>query len=588
MKKKKVSCRQIFPGSMWPDLSTQYAKKTVIIKMRHFFCGFIFLGTVLASCGKKSSTTPPPPSPPPALSSKSVTVNGNTIASITNNINVTPAIKFSFSAPLDHTSVSSNFSFADKSGAPVAFSSTYTNGDSAVIIQPSAPLNFITKYVVAVSTALKSKAGGSLQTAISFNFATQIDSTDKFPRIADDALLNLIQQQTFKYFWDFGHPVSGMALDRNTSGDVVTTGGSGFGVMSIIAATSRNFITRAEGLQRINTIVSFLKNNCTRYHGAFSHWINGTTGTTIPFSANDDGADLVETSLLMEGLLCARQYFNTSDANEVSLRANINVLWDGIEWNWFRQGGQNVLYWHWSSTYSFQINQQVKGWNEALIVYVLAASSTTDSISKIVYDNGWASNGAIKNGNTYYGIQLPLGPDLGGPLFFSHYSFMGINPHDLTDSYANYFTQNTSHALINYNYCVANPQNFNGYSTVNWGLTASDDDISGYDAHAPGNDDGVITPSAAISSLPYTPVQSMNALKFFYYTLGDKLWKQYGFVDAFNLNDTWFANSFLAIDQGPEIVMIENYRSSLLWNLFMSCPEIKRGMKQLGFQSPNL
>jgi hypothetical protein len=589
MKKTKAVYRQIFPGNIWLNLSMEYAKKTVIIKRNHFFWGFIFLGTMLGGCGKKSSTTPPPPPPPPpALSSKSVTVNGNTIASINNNINVSPAIKFSFSAPLDHTSVSSNFSFADKSGAAVTFSSTYINSDSTVVIQPSAPLNYITKYVVAVSTALKSKAGGALQTGISVNFATQIDSTDKFPRVADDALLNLVQQQTFKYFWDFGHPVSGMALDRNTSVDVVTTGGTGFGVMSIIAAVSRNFITRTEGLQRINTIVSFLKNNCTRYHGAFSHWINGTTGTTVPFSTTDDGADLVETSLLMEGLLCARQYFNTSDANEVSLRANINVLWNGIEWNWFRQGGQDVLYWHWSPTYSFQINQPVKGWNEALIVYALAASSNMDSIPKIVYDNGWASNGGMKNGNTYYGIQLPLGPDLGGPLFFSQYSFLGINPHDLTDAYANYFTQNTDQSLIDYNYCISlSPDTF-GYSTVNWGLTASDDDISGYDAHAPGNDDGVITPSAAISSLPYTPVQSMNALKFFYYTLGDKLWKQYGFVDAFNLNDTWFADSFLAIDQGPQVVMIENYRSGLLWNLFMSCPEIKRGMKQLGFQSPNL
>ena len=234
------------------------------------------------------------------------------------------------------------------------------------------------------------------------------------------------------------------------------------------------------------------------------------------------------------------------------------------------------------------MNVQVKGWNEALIVYALAASSNTDSIPKIVYDNGWSSNGGMKNGNTFYGIKLPLGPNLGGPLFFSQYSFLGINPHDLTDAYANYFTQNTAHSLINYNYCVANPQHFNGYSTAVWGLTASDDNLNFYSAHSPTNDDGVISPTAAISSLPYTPEQSMNALRFFYYKLGDKLFKQYGFIDAFNLSDYWFADSFLAIDQGPQIVMIENYRSGLLWNLFMSCPEIKRGMRNLGFQSPNL
>jgi len=397
-----------------------------------------------------------------------------------------------------------------------------------------------------------------------------------------------VQKQTLKYFWDFGHPVSGMARERNTSGDLVTTGGTGFGVMSIIAGINRNFISKEEGLQRINTIVDFLKNKATKYHGAFAHWINGATGATIPFSQKDNGADLVETSLLMQGLLCARQYFNSAAANEVLLRKNINELWDGIQWNWFRNGGQNVLYWHWSPDYNFDMNMQVKGWNEALIVYALAASSNTDSIPKIVYDNGWASNGGMKNRNSYYGIKLPLGPNLGGPLFFSHYSFLGINPHDLTDAYTNYFTQNTAHSLINYNYCTANPQRFNGYSPSIWGLTASDDNLNFYAAHSPTNDDGVISPTAAISSLPYTPDESMNALRFFYYKLGDKLFKEYGFIDAFNLSDYWFADSFLAIDQGPQIVMIENYRSGLLWNLFMSCPEIKRGMKNLGFQSPNL
>jgi len=550
----------------------------------------ILASILLGSCGKKSSGSTPIITPPPSsLSTKLITLNGKQEISLDYNINTTPLIKFSFSAPIDHASVNNSFSFVSSvGGTSVSFNATYSNGDSVVVLQPTSALNFLNKYTITAATTLKSKAGGSLASAASLSFITQIDSSDKFSRLSDSALLDLVQQQTFKYFWDFGHPVSGMARERNTSADVVTTGGTGFGVMSIIVGINRNFITRTEGLQRISTIVNFLTGNCTRYHGAFSHWINGATGATVPFSQYDDGGDLVETSLLMQGLLCARQYFNTADANEVSLRANINTLWNGIEWNWFRQNAQDVLYWHWSPNYNFQINQQITGWDEALIVYVLAASSNTDSIPRIVYDNGWAQNGGMKNGNTYYGIQLPLGPNLGGPLFFSHYSFLGINPHDLTDSYANYFTQNTNHSLINYNFCVANPNGFYGYSSTNWGLTASDDDISGYSAHAPDNDDGVITPSAAISSLPYTPVQSMSALKFFYYTLGDKLWKQYGFVDAFNLKDLWFADSFLAIDQGPEIVMIENYRTGLLWNLFMSCSEIKRGMKQLGFQSPNL
>jgi len=291
---------------------------------------------------------------------------------------------------------------------------------------------------------------------------------------------------------------------------------------------------------------------------------------------------------MMQGLLCARQYFNSnSDSSEINLRTAINNLWNGVDWNWYRNGGQNVLYWNWSPDFNFVINVPVKGWNEALITYVLAASANSDSIPKIVYDNGWAQNGGMINGKSFYGITLPLGPDYGGPLFFAHYSFLGINPNTLTDAYANYWTQDTAHSRINFLHCVANPGFFNGYSASCWGLTASDEQ-NGYSAHSPTNDNGTIAPTAAISSLPYTPVESLNALRFFYYKLGDKLWSQYGFIDAFNLTNVWFASDCLAIDQGPQIIMIENYRTGLLWNLFMSCPEVKRGMKQLGFMSPNL
>lgn len=544
-----------------------------------------------AGCSKKTDTVAPPS--PPASGSfliSSLKINGRSAdkSHIFFQVNFNPLISISFSAAVDPNSVANNISLNKDGGAATALNITYSNNDSTIEIKPSNTLNGISKYVLNVSTALQSKQKVVLPANSTFNLITAIDSTDKNPRVSDSVLLDIVQKQTFRYFWDFGHPVSGMARERNTSGDVVTTGGTGFGVMSILVGINRNFISRSQGLQRVQTIVDFLQNKCTRFHGAFSHWINGSTGATIPFSQQDDGADLVETSFLMEGLLCARQYFNSTSNDEMNLRNSINNLWNGIEWNWFRNGGQNVLIWHWSPDYNFDINMQIKGWNEALMVYVLAAASNTDSIPRIVYDNGWASNGAMRNGNTFYNVILPLGPDLGGPLFFSHYSFLGINPHDLTDAYANYLGQNTAQSLINYNYCVANPQGFNGYSNSVWGLTASDDNISSYSAHSPSNDDGVISPTAAISSLPYTTVQSMNALRFFYYTLGDKLFQQYGFIDAFNLSDAWFADSFLAIDQGPEIVMIENYRTGLLWNLFMSCPEIKRGMKQLGFQSPSL
>ncbi len=533
------------------------------------------------SCKKSSEPDPLPPPPPPSFSFSSLKVNGSFTGFTYEGINTTPVIKFSFSAPLDQASATGAINF---SGVPVTTS--FENGDSTLVVRPAAPLEYLKKYSVTVGTTLKSKAKGSLQSAVSINLLTSIDSSDKFPQISDDALLTLVQQQTFKYFWDFGHNVSGLARERNTSGDLVTSGGSGFGVMSIITGVHRNFITRAQGFERMQKIVSFLKNTAQKFHGAFPHWLSGTTGNVIPFSTKDNGADLVETSYLIQGLLCARQFFNGGDAAETQLRADINTIWQGVEWSWFRKNNENVLYWHWSPNYNWEMNHPIKGWNEALITYVLAASSPTYSIPKVVYDNGWASNGNMANNNSYYGIQLPLGPPWGGPLFFAHYSFLGINPEQLVDAYANYWTQNRNHTLINYNYCKANPKGHYGYSELNWGLTASDDHQHGYMAHDPNNDNGVISPTAALSSMPYTPVESMNALRFFYYKLGDRIWKQYGFVDAFSMKDAWFADSFLAIDQGPIIVMIENHRSKLLWNLFMSCPEVKTGLTALGFTSP--
>jgi hypothetical protein len=373
-----------------------------------------------------------------------------------------------------------------------------------------------------------------------------------------------------------------MARERNSSGDVVTTGGTGFGIMAIPVAVERKFITREQGLSRVQIIVDFLTSKAGHYHGAFSHWMNGNTGAVVPFGSNDNGADIVETSYMMMGLLTVRQYFNGSGTAETSLRTGINNLWNNVEWDWFRKDGGNILFWNWSPDYGWAVNVGVRGWNECLITYVIAASSTTHSIPKIVYDYGFANNGSIKNNNSYFGILLPLGQAFGGPLFFEQYSFLGINPTNLSDAYADYHIQTVNHSRINFEYCRNNPKNYYGYSNLCWGLTASDIN-GGYTASSPTNDVGVIAPTAAISSMPFTPQESMQALKFFYYQMGDKLWGQYGFYDAFNLHNIWFADSFLAIDQGPQIGMIENYRTGLLWNLFMSCPEVQAGLTKLGF-----
>ena len=562
-----------------------------MIRMNKWIFLLPFSVFLFAVCKKSKTVNPPPPAD---FSLNASSINGKAYTSAVYNINTQPIIKFQFSAAINTTTVASNISLQNlTSGIVVSCNYSYTNHDSIVLVQPQQPLVNLAKYTATVSTGLKSSAGGSLRAGTSLTFYTAIDSTDKFPQISDTALLTLVQQQTFKYFWDFGHPVSGLARERdNDNNDIVTTGGSGFGIMSMVVAANRGFISRTDAVARLNTIVNFLITKCQRWHGAFSHWINGSTGATVPFG-NNNGADIVETSYLLEGLLTARQYFNGADANETALRDSINSIWNAVEWSWFTQNGaKSGLYWQYNPSYTSENDIwsiPVTGWNEALITYVLAASSPTYPIRKGVYDTGWAQNGAIKNGNTYYGVALPLGEAYGGPLFFSHYSFLGINPNNLSDAYcSNYFAQNTAQAQINYDYCVDNPKKNYGYSDECWGLTASDIQ-NGYTASSPTNDVGVIAPTAAVSSIPYTPTQSMNAIKFFYYTLGDKIWGNYGFADAFDLNTPWFASSHLAIDEGPIVCMIENYRTGLLWNLFMSCPEVKNGMKNvLGFSSPNL
>lgn len=559
-------------------------KQKIVIKSPVVF--FFFL--CLYSCSKKPVEPPVPPAPPPAgFDLAAWAIDHYVSLSSQVNVKTTPLIKLTFGAPVDRSGVMDHISLKEKNGSAVPYLPAYEKGDSTVVIQPSAPLRFLTRYSLSVSAGLKSAKGGKLLTGTDIQFLTSLDSSQKFPTITDDSLLTLVQRQTFGYFWEFAHPVSGLARERNTSGDLVTSGGSGFGIMAIITAVHRGFITRAEGLARLQKITGFLKTKAQRFHGAFPHWLNGSTGTVIPFSTKDNGADLVETSYLVMGLLCARQYFTGADEAETGLRNDITAIWDEVEWSWFRKNNEKVLYWHWSPAYGWEMNHPIRGWNEALITYVLAASSNRYPIPKEVYEEGWAGKGAMKNNAVYFGYRLPLGPPYGGPLFFSHYSFLGMDPRGLVDQYADYHLQVVNHSKINYEYSRLNPLGYYGYSHLNWGLTASDVP-GGYTASSPTNDVGVIAPTAALSSLPFTPAESTQALKFFYYTLGDKVWRPYGFVDAFSLQVPWVADSYLAIDQGPIIVMIENYRSGLLWSLFTSSPEVKRGMRSLGFSAPYL
>lgn len=414
----------------------------------------------------------------------------------------------------------------------------------------------------------------------------------------DTQIVEMVQKDVLKYFWDFAESNSKLARERyhtdnpGLDATIVSTGGSGFGLMTLLVGIKNGYVPRAEAVARISTALNFLQ-NADRFHGAWSHWISGTSGDVIPFSTMDNGGDLVETAFLVQGLICVREYFkNSTDTTEIGLSQKADQLWKEVEWNWYTQG-QNVLYWHWSPNYNFQMNHKLQGFDETLITYILAAASPTYSIQKSVYQQGWAKNGGIKNSSSQYGIPVVVNHNGAngnvGPMFWSHYSFLGLDPRGLSDEYVNYGDVTANHAKIMYQYSIANPKGWNGYSAKNWGLTASysrnSDGTTGYAAHQPNNDLGVISPTAAISNFPYTPTESMNYLRFLYNENYSKLIGVAGPYDAYSLHYNWVTPRYLAIDQGPINPMIENQKSAFLWNLFMNAPDIRSGLIKLGFHS---
>ena len=418
--------------------------------------------------------------------------------------------------------------------------------------------------------------------------------------LSREALLDTVQKQTLKYFWDYAEPNSGMARERyhpdgeypKNDSHVVTTGGSGFGLMAIVSGMERKWIERDSAVARLDKIADFL-DNAPRFHGVWPHWLNGETGEVQAFSDKDNGGDLVETSFLAQGFIVVREYLKNGNEEEKAVAAKYDELWKSIEWEWYTNN-KNGLYWHWSPDYQWEMDFMIEGYNECLITYVMAASSPDHAIDAKAYHDGWARSGDIVTDKEAYGIPLILkhntSGDKAGPLFWAHYSYLGLNPKGLEDKYANYWDLNVNHTRINYEYTQENPNDFETYNENSWGLTASytrnENDGIGYTAHSPDTDRGVVSPTAAISSIPYTPELSLNAMRYFFEDQNELLWGPAGFYDAFSLEgEDWVAPKYLAIDQGPQVVMIENYRSGLIWDLFMGAPEVKNGLEKLGFNT---
>lgn len=390
------------------------------------------------------------------------------------------------------------------------------------------------------------------------------------------------QKAAFTYFYDFAEENSGLAYEGYNHGSkAVTIGGSGFGIMSLIVGAERGWITREQAIERTVKAVRWL-GKADRYKGIWSHW-HSPDGKAFPFGNQVEAGDAVETSFLITGLIAAQEYFNGGTELEKEISDSVTSFINTIDWNHYTNG-ENHLYWIWhtpNNTYELP----VKGWNEGLITYLLALGAPEGHrISKEAYTAGWQSNGGFCNNNREnYGYKLPLGQENGGPLFFAHYSFVGLNPMRMKDNYAFYWQNNVAHAMINRHYCVYEaPSNYQ-YSANMWGLTACNGIGSkGYSARCPGNDDGIIAPTAVLASYPYVPFYATQVLMSMDQI--DALQGKYGIGDSYEPAIGQANNNHLAIDQGPIVVMIENYRSGLIWDLVMRSEYIQNCLKMAGIE----
>ncbi len=408
------------------------------------------------------------------------------------------------------------------------------------------------------------------------------------PPASDENLLDMVQKYTTLYFKELAHPVTGMARERSNdvNGDVIVTGGTGFGIMALIAGADRDYLSETEVMEIIGKMVTFLEKS-ERFHGAWAHRYDAESGKVFSFNQYDDGGDLVETSFLVAGLLTARQWLNENGRN-TALAARCDRLWNSVEWSWYTNRGSISLYRHWSKNYGWKMDQRIKGFDEALITYILAASSKKYPVSRGLYENSYKFSEYYENYDLYYDLPIFLGMPYGGPLLVAHHSFLGLNP-GLKDEKVDYFERNRNHALIHYKYAVDNPKGHRGLGRNLWGFTSSDDPVAGHSDHIPMTDaeNGTVAPSAGVSSIVYTPEESVELIRHLYYDLGEELFGRYGFYDSYNpsmCEGQRVVRSYLAVNQGPQAVMIENYRSGLIWDYFMSCPEIKSGLKKLRFK----
>jgi hypothetical protein len=431
---------------------------------------------------------------------------------------------------------------------------------------------------------------------------------------AVDPFLDSLERQTFDWFWDTANSSNGLVPDRWPSINFSSVAAIGFGLTAYGVGAERGYVTREQARTRTLTTLRFLSSapqttdpvDATGYRGFFYHFLDMEQGRrfkTVELSAMD-------TALMMAGVLFVQSYFDRAHPDENQIRSLADALYRRVEWSWM-QPRPPLIAMAWRPE-SGMHGYDYKGYEEAMILYVLALGSPTHAISPAA----WPARIANYRWDTFYGQEFINY----APLFIHQYSHIWIDFRGIQDSYTrekgiDYFENSRRATYAQRAYAIDNPNRFRDYSADVWGLTASNGPadakamIDGrtvqfhtYWARGASSgdirDDGTIAPTAAAGSLPFAPEIVTPALKAMQAKYGERLFTKYGFVDAFNPTfplaalepsvgiveaQGWFETNYLGIDQGPIVLMAANHRNGLVWRIMKTNPYIVRGLCRAGF-----
>ena len=402
-----------------------------------------------------------------------------------------------------------------------------------------------------------------------------------------DALLDSIQHGAFNFFWKEANPANGLIKDRSAQNAPCSIASLGFGLSAICIGVDHGWVSREAARDRVLTALTTLwlspqgggENGYAGEFGLFYHMLDMSTATRTWNSE----LSTIDTALLLAGIIDARQYFDGTDSLETRVRSLADSIYYRMDWNLMRNYNPGILM-AWQPTTGFAGYGQWVGYCEASIMYLLALGSPTHPID---YD-GWLTWTHGYSYATEYGQSYVVFP----PLFGHQYSQCWIDYRNIADDYMRahgltYFENSRRATLAQRSYSIANPGHHAGYSDSLWGITASDAP-GGYSARgAPPaqDDDGTIAPTAPIGSIAFAPEVVIPVIHKMWDTYHDQLWTTYGFRDAFNLDQNWWDTDVIGIDEGPMIIMIENYRTQKVWNRFMQNPDVQRGLANARFTS---